>query len=181
MITKDEQPRRDTTIEKMGTLPSAFRKGGSVTAGNSSSLNDGASAVVVASEAVVKKLGIEPLGRYVASGVEGLSPRCMGVGPIYAVQKILAKTGFTINDIDLVELNEAFASQSLAVIRDLKLDQTKVNVNGGAIAIGHPLGASGGRLVGTLLYEMRRRNLKRGLATMCIGVGQGIAGLFERD
>ena len=181
LVTKDEQPRRDTTIEKMATLPAAFRKGGSVTPGNSSSLNDGASAVIVASEAVVKKLGIEPLGRYVASGVEGLSPRCMGVGPIYAVQKILARTGLSINDIDLVELNEAFASQSLAVIRELNLDPAKVNVNGGAIAIGHPLGASGGRLVGTLLYEMRRRKAKRGLATMCIGVGQGIGALFERD
>ncbi len=181
LISKDEQPRRDTTIEKMATLPAVFRKGGSVTPGNSSSLNDGASAVVVVSEEVVKKLGIEPLGRYVASGVEGLSPRCMGVGPIYAVQKILSRTGLSIGDIDLVELNEAFASQSLAVIRELKLDPAKVNVNGGAIAIGHPLGASGGRLVGTLLYEMKRRNLRRGLATMCIGVGQGIAGLFERD
>lgn len=181
VISKDEQPRRDTTIEKMATLPTVFRKGGSVTPGNSSSLNDGASAVVVVSEEIVKKLGVEPLGRYVASGVEGLSPRCMGVGPIYAVQKILSRTGLTINDIDLVELNEAFASQSLAVIRELKLDPAKVNVNGGAIAIGHPLGASGGRLVGTLLYEMKRRNLRRGLATMCIGVGQGIAGVFERD
>jgi acetyl-CoA acyltransferase len=181
IVAKDEQPRRDTTIAKMATLPAAFRKGGSVTPGNSSSLNDGASAVVVVSEAIVKKLGIEPLGRYVTSGVEGLSPRCMGVGPIYAVQKILSRTGHAINDIDLVELNEAFASQSLAVIRELKLDPSKVNVNGGAIAIGHPLGASGGRLVGTLLYEMRRRNLRRGLATMCIGVGQGIAAMFERD
>ncbi len=181
IITKDEQPRLDTSIEKLAKLNAAFRKGGSVTAGNSSSLNDGASAVVIASEAMVSKLDIEPLGRYVASGVEGLSPRCMGVGPVYAVQKILARTGLSINDIDLFELNEAFASQSLAVIRDLKLDPSIVNVNGGAIAIGHPLGASGGRLVGTLLYEMRRRELKRGIATMCIGVGQGIAGLFERD
>ena len=181
VVSKDEQPRPDTSIEKLAKLSAAFRKGGSVTAGNSSSLNDGASAVVVASEAIVKKLGITPLGRYVASGVEGLSPRTMGVGPIYAVKKILARTGLSINDIDLVELNEAFASQSLAVIRELGLDQSKVNVNGGAIAIGHPLGASGGRLVGTLLYEMRRRNLKRGIATMCIGVGQGIGAMFERD
>lgn len=181
IISKDEQPRRDTSIEKLAKLNAAFRKGGSVSAGNSSSLNDGASAVVIASEAMVSKLDIEPLGRYVASGVEGLSPRCMGVGPVYAVQKILARTGLSIKDIDLFELNEAFASQSLAVIRDLKLDQSIVNVNGGAIAIGHPLGASGSRLVGTLLYEMRRRELKRGIATMCIGVGQGIAGMFERD
>ncbi len=181
IVSKDEQPRADTSLEKLAKLNAAFRKGGSVTAGNSSSLNDGASAVVVASEEVVRKLGIEPLGRYVASGVEGLSPRTMGVGPIYAIQKILNRTELTIDDIDLIELNEAFASQSLAVIRHFKLSMDKVNVNGGAIAIGHPLGASGGRLVGTLLYEMRRRKLKRGIATMCIGVGQGIAGMFERD
>jgi acetyl-CoA acyltransferase len=179
VVSRDEQPRRDTSTEKLAKLGAAFRKGGSVTAGNSSSLNDGASALVVVSEAVVKKLGVTPLGRYVASGVEGLSPRCMGVGPIYAVQKILKRTGLTIKDIDLMELNEAFASQSLAVIRELGLDPAKVNVNGGAIAIGHPLGASGGRLVGTLLYEMRRRGLKRGIATMCIGVGQGIGAMFE--
>lgn len=181
IVAKDEQPRRDTTIAKVSALQAAFRKGGSVTAGNSSSLNDGASAVVVASEAVVKKLSVEPLGRYVASGIEGLSPRCMGVGPVYAMQKIFTRTGLAVKDIDLVELNEAFASQSLAIIRELGLDPAKVNVNGGAIAIGHPLGASGGRLAGTLLYEMRRRNSKRGIATMCIGVGQGIAALFERD
>ncbi|HYM20878.1 MAG TPA: thiolase family protein [Candidatus Kapabacteria bacterium] len=179
IVSKDEQPRRDTSLEKLAKLSPAFRKGGSVTAGNSSSLNDGASAVVVASEAVVKKLGITPLGRYVTSGVEGLSPRTMGMGPVHAVRKILAKTGLKIGDIDLVELNEAFASQSLAVIRELGLDPAITNVNGGAIAIGHPLGASGGRLVGTLLYEMRRRKAKRGIATMCIGVGQGIGAMFE--
>ena len=181
VVAQDEQPRSDTTIEKLATLKSAFRKGGTVTAGNSSTLNDGASAVVVASEAAVKRLGIEPLGRYVASGVEGLSPRCMGVGPIYAVRKALTRAKLDIKDIDLFELNEAFASQSLAVIRELGLDPAIVNPNGGAIAIGHPLGASGGRLVATLLYEMRRKNLKRGIATMCIGVGQGIAGVFERE
>jgi acetyl-CoA acyltransferase len=181
LVTKDEQPRPDTSLEKLAKLGAAFRKGGSVTAGNSSSLNDGASAVVVASEDVVKRLGIEPLGRYIGSGVEGLSPRIMGVGPIFAVQKLLNKTELTIDDVDLIELNEAFASQSLAVIRHFKLGMDKVNVNGGAIAIGHPLGASGGRLAATLLYEMRRRKLKRGIATMCIGVGQGIAAMFERD
>ncbi len=181
VVTQDEQPRADTTLEKLAQLKSAFRKGGSVTAGNSSSLNDGASAVVVASERVVKKLGIEPLGRYVSSGVEGLSPRCMGVGPIYATRKALAQAKLDVKDIDLFELNEAFASQSLAVIRELGLDTSKVNPNGGAIAIGHPLGASGGRLVGALLYEMRRKGLKRGVATMCIGVGHGIAAIFERD
>ncbi len=180
-VSTDEQPRADTTLDKLSTLKPAFRKGGSVTPGNSSSLNDGASAVVVVSEAVVKRLGIEPLGRYVASGVEGLTPRCMGVGPIEAVRKALKLAKLGIEDINLFELNEAFASQSLAVIRELGLDPAIVNPNGGAIAIGHPLGASGGRLVGTLLYEMRRKNLKRGVATMCIGVGQGIAGVFERD
>ena len=181
VIAKDEQPRADTSMEKLAKLAAAFRKGGSVTAGNSSSLNDGASAVVVVSEKMLKKLGVEPLGRYVASGVEGLSPRTMGMGPVHAVRQILARTGLSINDIDLVELNEAFASQSLAVIRELGLDMEKVNPNGGAIAIGHPLGASGGRLVGTLLYQMRRKGLKRGIATMCIGVGQGIGAMFERD
>lgn len=181
IVLKDEQPRGDTSLEKLAKLSGAFRKGGSVTAGNSSSLNDGASAVIVASGDVVKKLGIEPLGRYVASGVEGLSPRTMGMGPVHAVRKIFARTGLSVKDIDLVELNEAFASQSLAVIRELGLDMAKVNPNGGAIAIGHPLGASGARLVGTLLYEMRRQKLKRGIATMCIGVGQGIGAMFERD
>jgi acetyl-CoA acyltransferase len=180
-VDTDEQPRADTSLDKLSTLKAAFRKGGSVTAGNSSSLNDGASAVVVASAAVVKRLGIEPLGRYVASGVEGLTPRCMGVGPIYAVRKALAQAKLETKDIDLFELNEAFAAQSLPVIRELGLDPMKVNPNGGAIAIGHPLGASGGRLAGALLYEMRRKGLKRGVATMCIGVGQGIAAVFERD
>lgn len=181
VVVQDEQPRADTTIEKLATLRAAFRKGGSVTAGNSSSLNDGASAVVVVSEAVVKRLGIEPLGRYVSSGVEGLSPRCMGVGPIYATRKALARAKMDVKDIDLWELNEAFAAQSLPVIREVGIDPARVNPNGGAIAIGHPLGASGGRLVGALLYEMRRKKLKRGVATMCIGVGQGIAAIFERD
>jgi acetyl-CoA acetyltransferase family protein len=180
-VSVDEQPRKDTTTEKLATLKPAFRKGGSVTAGNSSSLNDGASAVAVVSEAVAKRLGVEPLGRYVAGAVEGLSPRVMGVGPIYAVQKVLKQAKLTTKDIDLYELNEAFASQSLAVIRELGLDSERVNPNGGAIAIGHPLGASGGRLVGALLNQMKSRNAKRGVATMCIGVGQGIAAVFERD
>jgi acetyl-CoA acyltransferase len=180
-VTKDEQPRADTSLEKLASLKAAFRKGGTVTAGNSSSLNDGASALVVVSERVLKQLKIEPLGRYVAGASEGLSPRCMGLGPIYATRKALERAKLTLSDIELVELNEAFASQSLAVIRELGLNPAKVNPNGGAISIGHPLGASGGRLVGTLLYGMRRNNLKRGLATMCIGVGQGISAIFERD
>jgi acetyl-CoA acetyltransferase family protein len=181
VISKDEQPRKDTSIEKLAQLKAAFRKGGSVTAGNSSSLNDGASAVVLVSEKVLKQLGIDPLARYAGSGTEGLSPRCMGVGPVYAVRKMLERAKLTTDDVDLYELNEAFASQSLAVIRDLNLDTSRINPNGGAIAIGHPLGASGGRLVATLLNQMNRRKLKRGVATMCIGVGQGIAAMFERD
>ncbi len=180
-VTKDEQPRKDTSIEKLASLKAVFRKGGSVTAGNSSSLNDGASALCVVSERVLKQLNVEPLGRYVGGAAEGLSPRCMGVGPVFATRKLLDRLKLTTKEIDLIELNEAFASQSLAVIRELKLDPAIVNPNGGAIAIGHPLGASGGRLVGTLLNEMKRRNVKRGLATMCIGVGQGIAAIFERD
>lgn len=180
-IDRDEQPRKDTSMEKLAQLKPAFRKGGSVTAGNSSSLNDGASAVVIVSEKVLKQLGVEPLGRYVSGVSEGLSPRIMGVGPIYAVQKLLGKTQQKISDIDLFELNEAFASQSLAVIRELGLDTERVNPTGGAIAIGHPLGASGGRLIGTLLNQMKQKNVKRGVATMCIGVGQGIAAMFERD
>jgi len=181
VISKDEQPRKDTSLEKLSQLKPAFRKGGSVTPGNSSSLNDGASAVVLVSEKVLKQLGIDPLGRYVTSATEGVSPRCMGVGPVYAVRKMLERAKLTTNNIDLYELNEAFASQSLAVIHDLGLDTSRVNPNGGAIAIGHPLGASGGRLVATLLNQMKRKNVKRGVATMCIGVGQGIAAMFERD
>lgn len=180
-VTKDEQPRKDTSLEKLAQLRPAFRKGGTVTAGNSSSLNDGATALVLVSERVAKKLNADPLGRYVSGLSEGLSPRTMGLGPIFATRKLLERTKLSIEDMDLIELNEAFASQSLAVIRELHLDPKIVNPNGGAIAIGHPLGASGGRLVGTLLHEMKRRNVKRGLATMCIGVGQGIAAIFERD
>jgi acetyl-CoA acyltransferase len=181
VINRDEQPRKDTSIEKLATLKPAFRKGGSVTAGNSSSLNDGASAVVIVSERMLTKLGVEPLGRFVAGLSEGLSPRVMGVGPIYAVNKLLDRTGKKLSDVDLFELNEAFASQSLAVVRELGLSHDIVNPRGGAIAIGHPLGASGGRVVGTLLTQMKDGGLKRGIATMCIGVGQGIAAMFERD
>lgn len=181
IVSRDEQPRKDTTMEKLATLKPAFRKGGTVTAGNSSSLNDGASAVVMVSERMLSKLGVEPMGRFVAGLSEGLSPRVMGVGPIYAVNKLLERTGRKISDVDLFELNEAFASQSLAVIGELGLSRDIVNPNGGAIAIGHPLGASGGRVVGTLLNQMQQGGAKRGIATMCIGVGQGIAAMFERD
>jgi acetyl-CoA acyltransferase len=181
IVSRDEQPRKDTSMEKLATLKPAFRKGGSVTAGNSSSLNDGASAVVMVSERMLSKLGVEPMGRFVAGLSEGLSPRIMGVGPIYAVNKLLERTGKKISDVDLFELNEAFASQSLAVIGELGLSRDTVNPKGGAIAIGHPLGASGGRVVGTLLNQMKQGGAKRGIATMCIGVGQGIAAMFERD
>jgi len=178
-VTRDEHPRPDTSAEKLATLRPAFRKDGSVTAGNSSGLNDGAAALVVASEEKAKELGIEPLGVFLGSAVAGVDPRVMGIGPIPAVRKLLERTGVTTADLDLVELNEAFASQSLAVVRELGLDEEKVNVNGGAIAIGHPLGMSGARLTVTLLHELRRRGGRYGVATMCVGVGQGQAALFE--
>jgi acetyl-CoA C-acetyltransferase len=179
-VVRDEHPRPDTTLEKLGTLKPAFRKGGTVTAGNSSGLNDGAAALVIASEEKARELGVEPLGTYLGGAVAGVDPRVMGIGPIPAVQKLLARTGVEASALDLVELNEAFASQSLAVVRELGLDPEKVNVNGGAIALGHPLGMSGARLVVSLLHELRRRGGRYGLATLCVGVGQGQAALFER-
>ena len=179
-VTRDEHPRPDTNAEKMAALKPAFREGGTVTAGNSSGINDGAAALVIASEERAKALGVEPLGRFVGSAVAGVDPRVMGIGPVPAVQKLLERTGVRVADIDLVELNEAFASQSLVVIRELGLDPERVNVNGGAIAIGHPLGMTGARLVVTLLHELRRRGGRYGLATLCVGVGQGQAALFER-
>jgi len=179
-VTRDEHPRPDTTLEKLATLKPAFRKDGTVTAGNSSGINDGAAALVIASEEKARELGIEPLGTFLGSAAAGVDPRVMGVGPIPAVQKVLARTGIDVSALDLVELNEAFASQSLAVVRELGLDPERVNVNGGAIALGHPLGMSGARLVVSLLHELRRRNGRYGLATLCVGVGQGQAALFER-
>ncbi len=179
-VMRDEHPRPDTSAEKLASLKPAFRKDGSVTAGNSSGLNDGAAAVVIASEEKARELGIEPLGTFVGSAVAGVDPRVMGIGPVPAVRKLLERTGVAVDDLDLVELNEAFASQSLAVIRELGLDEEKVNVNGGAIALGHPLGMSGARLVVTLLHELRRRGGRNGVATMCVGVGQGQAALFTR-
>ncbi len=179
-LVRDEHPRPDTSAEKLAALRPVFRPGGSVTAGNSSGLNDGAAAVVVASEEKARALGIEPLGAFRGSAVAGVDPRVMGIGPIPAVRKLLERTGVDVADLDLVELNEAFASQSLAVVRELGLDEEKVNVNGGAIAIGHPLGMSGARLTVTLLHELRRRGGRYGIATMCVGVGQGQAALFER-
>ena len=179
-LERDEHPRPDTTAEKLGSLRPAFRDGGTVTAGNASGINDGAAALVIASEERARDLGVEPLGTYVGSAVAGVDPAVMGIGPVPAVRKLLDRTGVGVEALDLVELNEAFASQSLAVIRDLGIDEERVNVNGGAIAIGHPLGMSGARLVVTLLHELRRRGGRYGLATMCVGVGQGQAALFER-
>ena len=179
-VERDEHPRPDTTQEKLGSLRPVFREVGTVTAGNSSGLNDGAAALVIASEEKARQLDAEPLGAFVGSAVAGVDPRIMGIGPIPAVRKLLDRVGVAVDDLDLVELNEAFASQSLVVIRELGLDPEKVNVNGGAIAIGHPLGMSGARLVVTLLHELRRREGRYGLATLCVGVGQGQAALFER-
>jgi acetyl-CoA acetyltransferase family protein len=179
-VVRDEHPRPDTTLEKLAALKPAFRAGGTVTAGNASGINDGAAALVIASEERARALGVEPLGTFVGSAVAGVDPRVMGIGPVPAVRKLLARAGVGIEDVELVELNEAFASQSLAVIRELGLDRDKVNVNGGAIAIGHPLGMSGARLVVSLLHELRRRGGRYGLATLCVGVGQGQAALFER-
>ncbi len=179
-LAADEHPRPDTSMEALSALKPAFRKGGSVTAGNSSGMNDGAAALVIASEEKAAELGATPLAAFRGAAVAGVDPRVMGIGPIPAVQKLLARTGVEVGEIDLVELNEAFASQSLAVIRELGLDPDRVNVNGGAIAVGHPLGMSGARLVVSLVHELRRRGGRLGLATLCIGVGQGQAALFER-
>jgi 3-oxoadipyl-CoA thiolase len=176
----DEHPRPETSTEALAGLRPAFRQGGTVTAGNASGINDGAAALVIAREEKAADLGIEPLGAFVRSAVAGVDPRIMGIGPIPAVRKLLERAGLSASDLDLVELNEAFASQSLAVVRDLGLDEEKVNVNGGAIALGHPLGMSGARLVVSLLHELRRRDGRYGLATLCVGVGQGVAALFER-
>jgi 3-oxoadipyl-CoA thiolase len=178
LFDKDEQPR-NTTLEKLASLKPAFKAGGSVTAGNSSGINDGAAAALVASEKFCNKIKRKPLARIVAVSVAGVDPAYMGIGPVPATQKVLKRAGLNLNDIGLVELNEAFASQSLACIRDLDLNPEIVNVNGGSIAIGHPLGCSGVRISATLLHEMKRRKIKYGLATMCIGVGQGAAIVYE--
>jgi 3-oxoadipyl-CoA thiolase len=177
----DEHPRPETSEEKLAALKPAFRENGTVTAGNSSGINDGAAALVIASEERARDLGAEPLGSFVGSAVAGVDPQVMGIGPVPAVRKLLARVRIDAGDLDLVELNEAFASQSLVVIRELGLDPERVNVNGGAIALGHPLGMSGARLVVTLLHELRRRGGRYGLATLCVGVGQGQAALFERE
>jgi len=180
-VERDEHPRPETTLEKLAALEPAFRENGTVTAGNSSGINDGAAALVIASEEKAQELGVEPLGAFVGSAVAGVDPRVMGIGPIPAVRKLLARTGVDVSQLDLVELNEAFASQSLVVVRELGFDPERVNVNGGAIALGHPLGMSGARLVVSLLHELRRRGGRYGLATLCVGVGQGQAALFTRS
>jgi 3-oxoadipyl-CoA thiolase len=180
-FARDEHPRPETGPGKLANLKPVFRQGGTVTAGNSSGINDGAAALVIASEERAEKLGAQPLGAFVGSAVAGVDPRVMGIGPVPAVRKLLERSGVGVDDLDLVELNEAFASQSLVVIRELGLDPERVNVNGGAIAIGHPLGMSGARLVTTLLHELKRREGRYGLATLCVGVGQGQAALFERS
>jgi 3-oxoadipyl-CoA thiolase len=179
-VERDEHPRPDTSVEKLAALRPAFREGGTVTAGNASGVNDGAAALVVTSEERARDLGLEPLARFAGSAVAGVDPRVMGIGPVPAVRKVLGRAGIEVGDLDLVELNEAFASQSLAVVRELGLDLARVNVNGGAIALGHPLGMSGARLVVTLLHELARRGGRYGLAALCVGVGQGQAALFAR-
>jgi len=177
-VVNDEHPR-ETSLDKLAALKPAFIKDGTVTAGNSSGINDGAAAMLLASEEAVKKYNLQPMAKIVSMAVAGVDPAIMGIGPVPATQKALQRAGMTIADLELVELNEAFASQSIACIRDLGLDNFKVNVNGGAIAIGHPLGCSGVRISTTLIHEMRKRNTKFGLATMCIGVGQGAAVIYQ--
>jgi acetyl-CoA C-acetyltransferase len=179
VVESDEGPRAETSLSKLGELQPVFRKEGSVTAGNSSSLNDGASGVLLMSREKAEALGMKPMARVVSTGIAGVDPRLMGLGPIPASQKALSKAGLSIKEIDLIELNEAFASQSLAVIRDLNIPLDRLNPHGGAIALGHPLGCSGARIMTTLVHEMQRRGSRYGLATMCIGVGQGVAAIVE--
>lgn len=175
----DEGPRRDTSLEALAKLRPAFKQGGSVTAGNSSQMSDGAAGVVLMSEERAGQLGLKPMARFVAYAVAGVAPEIMGIGPVEAIPKVLRRAGMTIDQIGLIELNEAFAAQSLAVIRQLDLDMGRINVNGGAIALGHPLGCTGAKLTTQLLFEMKRRGLRYGMVTMCIGGGMGAAGIFE--
>ncbi|MFC4769720.1 3-oxoadipyl-CoA thiolase [Effusibacillus consociatus] len=181
IFDQDEHPRPNTTIEQLAKLKPAFRQGGTVTAGNSSGVNDGAAALLLMEQETAAQLGLKPRARVAASAVAGVEPSIMGIGPVPATRKALKQAGLTIDDIDLIEINEAFAAQSLACIRELNVNTERLNVNGGAIAIGHPLGCSGARILTTLLNEMERRDARYGLATMCIGVGQGIATIIERD
>jgi len=176
----DEHPRADTSMEALAKLKPSFKKGGTVTAGNSSGVNDGAAALLVMSEEKARELGLKPLARYVASAAAGVSPLYMGLGPIPATQKLFERTGMTADQLDLIELNEAFAAQSLACIDELGLPMDRINVNGGAIALGHPLGCSGAKITATLVHELQRRGGRYGLVSMCVGVGQGVSSLFER-
>ncbi|CEH30496.1 beta-ketoadipyl CoA thiolase [Aneurinibacillus migulanus] len=180
VVDQDEHPRPETTMERLASLKPAFKQGGTVTAGNSSGLNDGAAALLLMEQETANRLGVKPRARIVASAVAGVDPSVMGIGPVPATHKALKRAGLTIDDIDLFELNEAFAAQAVASVQELSIDMDKVNVNGGAIALGHPLGCSGARILTTLLYEMERREARYGLAAMCIGVGQGIATIIER-
>jgi 3-oxoadipyl-CoA thiolase len=180
VVDQDETPRADTSLEKLAALPPAFEPDGTVTAGNSSGINDGAAGVLLASQQAAEENGWKPMARIINSAAAGVEPRTMGIGPVFAARKALRRAGISLDDIDLIELNEAFAAQSLACIKELGLDRSKVNVNGGAIALGHPLGCSGARILTTLVHEMNRREVRYGMATMCIGVGQGIATIVER-
>jgi 3-oxoadipyl-CoA thiolase len=179
LIADTDEPPRQITMERLATLKPAFVKGGSVTAGNSSGINDGAAALLIVSEKALTQFHLTPFARVVSMAVSGVDPAVMGIGPVYATEKILQRTGMAIHDIELVELNEAFASQSIACLRELNIDPAIVNVNGGAISLGHPIGCSGARISTTLIHEMKRRKCKTGLATMCVGIGQGAAILFE--
>lgn len=179
IVDTDEQPRRDTSLDKLGKLKPAFRKDGSVTAGNSSSLNDGAAACIVMSMEKAVALGLKPMAKILSSGTSGVDPRVMGIGPVDASKLALKRAGLQMSDIDRIELNEAFAAQSLAVIEELKIDRSRLNIKGGAIALGHPLGCSGARIATTLLHELKASHTRFGLATMCVGVGQGVATIFE--
>jgi acetyl-CoA acyltransferase len=176
----DEGPRRDTSMDALAKLKAAFKAGGTVTAGNASQMSDGASAVIVMSEEKARSMRLKPMARFIAYATAGVPPEVMGIGPVAAIPKVLKLAGLTLADIDLIELNEAFAVQSLAVIRELGLNPSKVNVNGGAIALGHPLGCTGSKLTATILFEMERRKARYGLVTMCVGGGMGAAGIFER-
>jgi acetyl-CoA acetyltransferase family protein len=179
-LVADEGPRADSTMASLGKLRAAFRKGGSVTAGNSSTLNDGAAAMLIAHPDYAQELGLRPIARILGCASAGVDPRYMGMGPVPAVHKLLAQTGLSLEDVDIWELNEAFAAQSLAVIRSLGIDPTRVNLKGGGIALGHPLGCSGARIITTLAHLLREHNKRYGIATLCVGVGQGVATLIER-
>ena len=179
IVKQDEHPRPETTLESLAKLPPAFAKDGTVTAGNSSGINDGAAAVLLMEEETAKRLGLKALARIGPSATAGVDPACMGLGPVPATRKVLQRAGVRLHDVDIIEINEAFAVQVLACIRELGLEDANVNPNGGAIALGHPLGCSGARLVTTLVHEMRRTGARCGLATLCVGVGQGVATMLE--